>query len=127
MPLYNKDLFQMLPDCGFSDEITKLIVQQVIRGLQFMHLCGVVNLDISLENIFCVGTPDSSDFRVVLGDFGNAERVPSASLQYPFGVVSSFTGRGKYYYFAPEYLEGRALLDTLKIDIWQLVKISLNF
>jgi serine/threonine protein kinase len=124
MPLYNNDLFQMLPHCGFSDEITKLILLQVIRGLRFMHRCGVVNLDLSLENILCLGTPDSADFRVVLADFGNAERLPFASSQYPFGVVSSFAGRGKNYYFAPEYLEANVILDTLKIDIWQLVITS---
>jgi serine/threonine protein kinase len=89
-----------------------------------MHRCGIVNLDISLENILCEGTVNTPDFRVVLTDLGHAELLPVPTHQYPLGVVKYFGRRGKKYYYAPEYDIPNVVLSAMSIDAWQLVRKS---
>ena len=124
MPFYGGgDLLGALPLHGFSDPCARSVIQQVMLGLRLMHRCGVVNLDLSVENILCTGTVNTDTFRIVLTDFGQAQRLPEPSLQYPAGVVSWFSRRGKEYYYAPEYFvtPAPAILNAIKVDTWQLV------
>jgi hypothetical protein len=69
---------------------------------------------------------NTDTFRIVLTDFGQAQRLPEPSLQYPAGEVSWFSRRGKGYYYAPEYFvtPAPAILNAIKVDTWQLVSIS---
>ena len=57
---------------------------QLFRGLDLMHKCSVVNLDISLENILTheeqgVGT---GKVTLVLTDFGLSERVSDVNVSF---------------------------------------------
>lgn len=135
----SRDLLANLPVAGFSDDEAKKLFKQIMMGLRLLHRlvavahtlillycrdihlltlprrCGVVNLDISLENILCNGFGTPSCF-VVLTDFGLAERVT-----HP--VVTSFPRRGKKYYYAPEYFfPDQPLLNCFKIDMWAMVR-----
>lgn len=58
------------------DELdARIIIRQVIRGLQYLHKKGIVHRDLKPENILMAYSPKISCHRVLLSDFG-ASAVP---------------------------------------------------
>ncbi|OWZ23485.1 CAMK/CAMKL protein kinase [Phytophthora megakarya] len=73
------------------------------KGLSFLHAHGVAHRDLSLENVLL------KDGHVKLCDFG----LSADANQLSPDVV------GKYYYMAPEIVQG-GLYDPKQADVWSL-------
>jgi serine/threonine protein kinase len=121
--------------CGLDETEVLEISKQILRGLDFMHQCNVVNLDLSLENILCSGF-GTANFLAVLTDFGQSRLLPpptpasfgpglvsrSAFMRNSSGVIVC----GKEFYAPPEYSNpnsfGRqSTINAVLIDVWAAV------
>ena len=53
----------------------RVIIRQVVRGLQYLHKKGIIHRDLKPENILLAYSPKINCHRVLLSDFG-ASAVP---------------------------------------------------
>ena len=88
-----------------EENVAKVYLQHILRGLQHIHQRGVVHRDIKLENVFL--NHDRS--RAVIGDFG------LSNLWSPGGVLKTRCGSAEY--AAPELLDRKQIYGPA-IDIW---------
>jgi serine/threonine protein kinase len=98
------ELFGLIENETFCKSLTSSYFYQLMKGLQFMHMCGVVHRDISLENMLL-----HADGTLKISDFGLASRV---------GIHSLSGKLGKDIYIAPEVYSGGVEYDGVKADIW---------
>jgi mitosis inhibitor protein kinase SWE1 len=68
------------------------------QGLEFIHRCGVIHLDLKPANIFIT---DAGRFKI--GDFGMASLWPRRKAT---GSFEGFEREGDKVYLAPEVLQG---------------------
>jgi calcium/calmodulin-dependent protein kinase I len=98
---------------SFSEEDTRVIFRQLLRGIQCMHSNGVVHRDIKLDNIMLAADGDFSS--VTLVDFGFACRTAGKRLCGCMGTPK---------YVAPEVLrsEGKKRNNAYgkECDLWSL-------
>jgi len=91
---------------GMKEQQAMLVLYNLVRVVEEIHLCGVAHKDLKPENIFV----DPSSFRVCVIDFG---------------LSSMIDGRGdkKYcgspLYMAPEMLQ-KEPYDPVQSDIWSI-------
>ena len=81
---------------------------QALAGVAYMHACGIVHLDLKLENIMV-----RADGSLVLIDFGHSQVLPANA---PPPVLTNFKGTQRY--VAPDVWLGA--YDGVKSDIWSL-------
>nr|XP_037272912.1 sporulation protein kinase pit1-like [Rhipicephalus microplus] len=101
-----ENLYQLIRerDAPFPDAAVRAIVQQVLRGLAFMHKHGFFHRDIKPENLLCMGPQ-----LVKIADFGLAREIRS---QPPYTDYVSTR-----WYRAPEVLL-RSTTYSSPIDLW---------
>jgi serine/threonine protein kinase len=108
-PLYAKNLYQLLESTshkGFSLGLTTGFILQLAEALCFLEQKGVIHGDLKPENILLA---DSKKIRIVLADFGIAQRLESQSN---LCIQSKF-------YRAPEVCANIFPYST-KADLWSL-------
>jgi len=90
------DLFSYIEFKGgkLEDVQSAVILQQVLKALEFLHNMDIVHRDLKPDNILMTSLSDSA--RVVLTDFGNARHVPAAE-----GKQRMFSMVGTLEYAAP--------------------------
>lgn len=55
------------------DEVTSCkVIFQLLKGVAYLHECGILHRDIKAANVFFDVNPDDGDVKVKLGDFGFA-------------------------------------------------------
>lgn len=110
-----KDLYDIISGSKkqrLSREDIKHLFRQLIRGVKFIHSCGIAHLDLSLENLVV-----SSDLDVLkIIDFGLARFIKfdedGSSVDFP-GISSP----GKTFYMSPEIFSYQAFAGPAA-DIW---------
>lgn len=65
-------------DLKVAEFDARIIIRQVVRGLQYLHKRGIVHRDLKPENILLAYSPKNVYHRVMLSDFG-ASAVPRRS------------------------------------------------
>lgn len=65
-----KDLFDYLESRNFSisQEHSKKLILQLLKGVQYLHSFGIVHRDLKLENIMMTESSDKATPKIV--DFG---------------------------------------------------------
>jgi len=114
--LFSSNLFQACYEhrLGVLSEREKIeIVNQIAKGLAATHGEQIVHKDIKLENVLI---SRSEHLAVVLADYGHSR---------PLGVVhEGLDGRGSYFAWPPEVLEGiinhgnLSLPSNYGVDLW---------
>lgn len=127
------DLFSYLAksDCltPISETETLLIVYQILKALNYLHLNGIVHRDLKLDNILLC-SPETIYPKIVLADFGIAKTLCTNSKS-----TRMFTIVGTPEYCAPEVGFKSSFIQTSsnlsesngydkKCDIWSLGVIT---
>ncbi|KAK7155110.1 hypothetical protein R3I93_009911 [Phoxinus phoxinus] len=107
-----KEILDSLIDrfCYSEDDVVGFIVQ-ILQGLEYLHNCRILHLDIKPDNIMVTNL---NVIKII--DFGSAQRFNPLSLQ------QYSRGLGTLEYMAPEMLKGD--LVGPPADIWSLGVIS---
>jgi serine/threonine protein kinase len=53
----------------FSEKLARTLFLQLLKGLDYLHMHGIVHRDVKPENLLI-----NSKFRIVIGDFGFAHK-----------------------------------------------------
>lgn len=87
------------------EEWLKVVVRQVLQGLQHCHERGIMHHDIKPENILCMEkySPKSGRIRVVLADFGTARERRGGRLRPMTAARWNGKERADYIHGTPEY------------------------
>ncbi|CAG7562947.1 unnamed protein product [Fusarium equiseti] len=89
---------------------SRIIIRQVVQGLDYLHRKGIVHRDLKPENILLACSPKITHHRVMLSDFGTSA-VPRRSRM--------ITNAGTSGYQAPEFVSN-SQAHTAAVDIWSL-------
>ncbi|VUC29019.1 unnamed protein product [Clonostachys rosea] len=109
------DLMSFIYRHNLIDEFdVRIIIWQVVSGLQFLHSRGVVHRDLKPENILLAFSPKLLHYRVMLSDFGTSS-VPRRNR------MTSNVGTASYQ--APELVFGS--IQTPAVDIWSMGIVTL--
>ena len=92
---------------SFSESLTAIYITQVLKGLEYLHVQGVLHRDIKAANILT-----TKEGMVKLADFGVATKLSADGLAGEQGVV------GSPYWIAPEIIEMST--PTAACDIWSV-------
>ena len=92
---------------SFSESLTAIYITQVLRGLKYLHVQGVLHRDIKGANILT-----TKEGMVKLADFGVATKLTDEGMVGEQGVV------GSPYWIAPEIIEMST--PTTACDIWSV-------
>ncbi|OMJ28890.1 putative myosin light chain kinase [Smittium culicis] len=105
------ELFDRIVEQGhFTEDETRIVILQLLLGLNYLHEQGIVHRDIKPENILLSGY---EGLDVKLADFGLAKIVGEQSFMK--------TLCGTPMYVAPEVLKSRSgRVYSNKVDIWSL-------
>jgi len=112
------DLFVLLVRSGaFPEDLSRLYFKELILGIEFLHLNGIVHKDIKPENL-CF----DANFRLKIIDFGNAASSQEFGFQLEYenqfeNVVNRKRRIGTQIYSAPEIcvLDGAGCCAS---DVW---------
>ena len=124
LPLYDlnycvESLYIVMPYCSFgsidklcgkvSEQVVWRIIKDISSGLEYLHNCGIMHLDIKPANILF-----DSQSRYVISDFGLSHRAADLILFYDKAMTFGGTA-----YLAPERFDSNMRIDTYS-DIWSL-------
>ncbi|KAH8673981.1 kinase-like domain-containing protein [Xylariales sp. PMI_506] len=103
------DLFSMLSSRGevLSEGETRFVMNQVVRGIAYLHSHGLAHRDVKPENIFFASGPDLNS-RVIIGDLGSSKAAA-------WGEFKSAVGTELYQ--APE-VYSHCVAYSEAIDLW---------
>ena len=112
MELCKKSLQSYIKDRNFDEEeINKndeyLFIDQIIKGLKYIHNNGIIHGDLTPQNIFI-----DSKFVIKIGDFGLAKKTERSNENAEFGSY------GNVLYMAKEQLDDN--ICNTKSDIYSL-------
>jgi len=83
----------------------------ILRGLEYIHKCGVIHMDMKPGNLFLKPEVVHTEYPIVkIGDFGLSRRIDSSGGTY----IEKECGTAKY--IAPEVKNGAWV--TTAVDIW---------
>lgn len=116
--LVGRDLSKRIRSDGALDwPQARMILLQVVAGLQAIHDAGVIHRDIKPSNIFLIGGDDGRAPSVKVLDLGLAKAVdPSSSLAETLTLVDEVMGTAQY--MAPERVQGEEA--DVRSDIYSL-------
>ena len=103
---------------AFSEVQTKMIIEQLLLALDFLHQNNVIHRDIKLDNILINAIVQEEHINVRIADFGLAIFVspdPECKLFYKCGTPC---------YIAPEILRGKGYRENA--DIFSLGSVFFN-
>jgi len=69
-------LFHQFPD-GMEEHMLRELTRQVVLGLSYIHDCGIIHLDLKIENILYKKI--NQDYLYCISDFGNAITIQEGS------------------------------------------------
>jgi len=102
----------------WKESDTKVVMEQLLRGLVVMHKEGITHRDLKPENIFlCIQDHMPRVLRVKIGDFGTSKRIPVTNTSTYLKTTTGTEG-----YMAPE-MDGTDQAEepkTNRVDIWSL-------
>lgn len=104
----------------FSEEEGKGVFGAILKGVGYLHACGIVHWDICPNNILFLNS--ARPFEPKLMDFGTARPIDPENGRVP-GEFSVFSEQGKVASLAcasPELLTSKAHRYAAKADMWQL-------
>ena len=96
---------------GFSEDVTKYIFSQILKGVEDLHKNGICHGDIKLENIILFG----DNYEIKLCDFGFSKIFLDEN--YKKKKLDEFKGTSQY--AAPELFKGKKY-EGDQIDIFSL-------
>ncbi|CAD8078674.1 unnamed protein product [Paramecium sonneborni] len=104
--------FFMKKYCSIQEREAKLIIQQLLEAVKYIHMNKIIHYDIKPQNILL----NQND--VKLCDFGQCKELEKEDSQLEYKTQAI----GTYWYSPPEcFLQGNnALLISSKIDIWSI-------
>ena len=97
-------------DNNLTENSIRMLFADIMRGIRYLHSCGVCHRDIKPENIMFVGKKNS---HVKIIDFGVSKYF--FSPENPKKEITLRTQAGSLYYISPEIMEGA--YDS-RCDIW---------
>jgi len=97
---------QLKNNGSFPVSTVQSYVGQFLEGLTYLHLNGILHLDIKGENVFV----DNRDGRIKLADFGILKQVEACSAS------TQNIMRSSHYFKSPELFEGKTC--SVKADSW---------
>jgi len=104
------ELFDRIVEVGnFTEKVAVLVVQQMLRAINYMHLNYIMHRDLKPENWLLASDESMDKSSLKLIDFGLSKR-------FEPGQFAS-TRAGTPYYVAPEVLDGRY---AEKSDVWSI-------
>ncbi|KAF7550928.1 hypothetical protein G7046_g7860 [Stylonectria norvegica] len=105
------DLMSFMYRHGVVKEFdSRILVRQIVRGLQYLHTKGIVHRDLKPENILLACSPKMAYHRVVLSDFGTSAVPQRSRLQTNVGTMA---------YQAPEF-QTMSGAHSSAVDFWSL-------
>ncbi|KAH7570386.1 hypothetical protein JRO89_XS05G0098400 [Xanthoceras sorbifolium] len=125
---YSKAILMEYMDAGTLDAVLKTngrpfsesslvhIAYQVLKGLQYLHACNIVHLDIKPSNLLV-----DKDLNVKIADFGASKIMHFHETNKPNSC--DWTYVGTYAYMSPERLEYSCRYDPKYVyagDVWSL-------
>lgn len=118
MELMQGELFEELVRVKqFKEEPTRIIMEQVIKAINYLHNRGIMHRDVKLENVLFSEEPDfeKNNFSVKLSDFGLCSFI-DANTAAQEGTTDEPQGTG--YYMAPEAIRSKQY--TMAGDMWSV-------
>lgn len=103
-----KELMQQQDTGHFTEEETKKILRDVIRGVVYLHNKKIIHRDLKLEN-FMVG----SDGKIKIADFGVSRHLANDNEK-------RFSICGTPLYFSPELVQKSKEGYSYEVDIWTI-------
>ncbi|KAG2184543.1 hypothetical protein INT43_000452 [Umbelopsis isabellina] len=104
------DLFEVVRERSLTDEELACLFKQLLRGLQYMHECGVVHRDIKPENLVLTSTGT-----LKIADFGVSDVYQSCFETTPRKCQGAV---GSHPYHSPELFENGQDYDGRALDVW---------
>ncbi len=104
------ELFDIIADAGnFSEQQASQVMRDTIKGVQYLHLHGIVHRDIKPENVLC----KSKDWplHVKIADFGLANFTEDGEVREKTQALIGTPG-----YVAPELVRGEHY--GAAVDMW---------
>lgn len=103
------ELFEHIKETEISEREACLITNQILEGLQYLHMCGIVHRDLKPENIM-VELDDATQevHQIKLTDFGLSKIIVPGEVM--------FESCGTPAYVAPDVLLKQGY--TKEVDIW---------
>ncbi|ELU16387.1 hypothetical protein CAPTEDRAFT_163463 [Capitella teleta] len=111
--IYGGELFDRVisEDFLLTEKACQCFIRQICEGLEYMHTCSIIHLDMKPENILCISQTGN---RIKIIDFGLArEWNPKRDLRVLFGTPE---------FMAPEVVQYEPI--TFATDMWSVGVIS---
>ncbi len=106
------ELFDIIADAGnFSEQQASQVTRDIIKGVQYLHLHGIVHRDIKPENVLCI-TKDWP-LHVKIADFGLANFTEDGEVREKTNAMIGTPG-----YVGPEIVRGQPY--GTAVDMWSV-------
>ncbi len=95
-----------------TEEKARVIMQQLLEGVEYLHDQGIVHRDIKPENVLCARADWPYDIKVT--DFGLSNMIEDGATADPSQALLSHVGTS--YYLAPEVIGKKGY--GAPVDMW---------
>ncbi|KAH0576804.1 Kinase, CMGC CDK [Spironucleus salmonicida] len=104
--IFPTDLRTFIKKHKLKESQIKIIIKQILEGMEHIHSIGIIHRDIKPHNILF----DSEKMQTKIIDFGLSREAIFSKTQFS-------TNAGTKFFFAPEMMLGYPLY-TNKVDVW---------